>query len=102
MADRGSGYRRVGLTDKEVAESRERHGANVLKVRKKKSFIRRFFENLGDPVIRILLVALCVNLVFVFKGGDIAETIGIAISVFLAAFISALSEHGGENAFRRL
>ncbi len=102
MTEAKSRSRRVGLTDEEVRESRERHGANVLKTRKRKSFVRRFFENLGDPVIRILLVALCVNLVFVFKGGDIAETVGIAISVFLAAFISALSEHGGENAFRRL
>ncbi len=92
----------MGLTDEQVRESREKYGANVLKTRKKKSFARRFLENLGDPVIRILLVALCVNLIFVFKGGDIVETVGIAISVFLAAFISALSEHGGENAFRRL
>ncbi|MBE6706494.1 MAG: hypothetical protein E7577_02500 [Ruminococcaceae bacterium] len=102
MAEQKGRTRRVGLTDSEVLKSRETHGANVLKTRKKKSFARRFFENLGDPVIRILLVALCVNLFFVFKGGDIAETVGIAISVFLAAFISALSEHGGENAFRRL
>ena len=102
MAEQKGRTRRVGLTDSEVLKSRETHGANVLKTRKKKSFSRRFFENLSDPVIRILLVALCVNLFFVFKGGDIAETVGIAISVFLAAFISALSEHGGENAFRRL
>ena len=61
-----------------------------------------FFSNLGDPVIKILLAALAVNLIFVFKGGDIAETIGIAISVFLAAFISTLSERGGESAFKRL
>ena len=91
-----------GLDDAQVAEAREKYGSNTLNVRKSKSFLRRFFENLGDPVIRILLVALCVNLFFVFKGGDIAETVGIAISVFLAAFISALSESGGENAFRRL
>ena len=78
----------TGLTDEQVRESREKYGANVLKTRKKKSFARRFFENLGDPVIRILLVALCVNLIFVFKGGDIAETVGIAISVFLAVRIS--------------
>lgn len=91
-----------GLNDEQVAESRARYGTNALQVRKSKSFIRRFFENLGDPVIRILLVALGVNLIFVFKGGDIAETLGIAISVFLAAFISALSESGGETAFRRL
>ncbi|MBQ8818413.1 MAG: calcium-translocating P-type ATPase, PMCA-type [Clostridia bacterium] len=91
-----------GLTETQVEESRREHGANVLGVRKSKSFIRRFFENLGDPVIRILLVALGINLIFVFKGADITETIGIGISVFLAAFISALSESGGENAFRRL
>ena len=92
----------VGLSSDEVRLSREKYGANVLSGRKRKSFIRRFFENLGDPVIRILLVALGVNLIFVFRGGDIVETVGIGISVFLAAFISALSESGGENAFRRL
>ncbi len=94
--------RREGLNDEQVKLSRAEHGANVFTVKKSKSFIRHFFENLGDPVIRILLIALLVNLIFVFKGGDLAETVGIGISVFLAAFISALSEHGGENAFRRL
>ena len=94
--------RRRGLDEYQVAQSREKNGANVLRVKKSKSFARRFFENLGDPVIRILLVALGVNLIFVFKGGDLAESVGIAISVFLAAFISALSEAGGENAFRKL
>ncbi len=91
-----------GLREDEVAASRERYGANVLKVRPSKSFLRRFFENLGDPIIRILLVALVVNLFFVFKGGDVVETVGIGVSVFLAAFISALSESGGENAFKKL
>ncbi len=91
-----------GLSDDEAERSRREHGANILTKRKGKSFFRRFLENLGDPVIRILLIALAVNLVFVFRGGDLAETVGIGISVFLAAFISALSEHGGENAFRRL
>lgn len=91
-----------GLNDSEVTASRKEHGSNLLTVKKKKSFLRRFFENLNDPVIRILLVALAVNLIFVIRGGDVAETVGIGISVFLAAFISALSESGGENAFRRL
>ena len=91
-----------GLSTAQAELSRQKHGSNVLKVKKPKSFIRRFFENLGDPVIRILLLALAVDLIFVFRGGSIAETVGIAVSVFLAAFISALSEHGGENAFRRL
>jgi calcium-translocating P-type ATPase len=102
IAEKTKNVRAKGLSYDQVVLSRERHGANIIQERRKKSFLRRFFENLGDPVIRILLGALAVNLIFVFRGGDLAETIGIGISVFLAAFISALSESGGENAFRRL
>ncbi len=91
-----------GLTFEEAVRSREKNGANVLSKTKGKSFLRHFFENLGDPVIRILLCALIVNLFFVFQGGDIIETIGIAVSVFLATFISTVSERGSEAAFRRL
>lgn len=91
-----------GLTEKEVIASRAEHGANVMSVRPSKSFIAHFISNLGDPVIKILLCALGVNLIFVFRGGDILETVGIAISIFLAAFISTLSERGGESAFKRL
>ena len=91
-----------GLSEREVEFSREKYGKNSLSVRPTRSFISHFFSNLGDPVIKILLAALAVNLVFVFRGGDIAETVGIAISIFLAAFISTLSERGGESAFKRL
>ena len=91
-----------GLSEREVEISREQNGKNSLSVRPTRSFMSHFFSNLGDPVIKILLAALAVNLIFVFRGGDIAETVGIAISVFLAAFISTLSERGGENAFKRL
>ncbi len=92
----------VGLSDAQVAESRKSHGANVLSVRPQKSFLAHFFSNLGDPVIKILLCALGVNIIFAFRGGDILETVGIGISVFLAAFISTVSERGGESAFKRL
>ncbi len=91
-----------GLNDGAVAEARKKYGTNELSRRKRKSFIAHFFSNLGDPVIRILLIALGVNLIFVFRGGDILETIGIGISVFLATLISTLSERGSEAAFQRL
>ena len=102
MTEMRNSSRYSGLSTEEAERSRSLHGTNALTLRKTKSFARRFFENLGDPVIRILLIALCVNLLFVFRDGDVLETVGIGISVFLAAFISALSESGGENAFRRL
>ena len=97
-----SDIQRSGLSASEVLISREKFGSNELSEAKVKGFWKHFFENLGDPVIKILLCALAVNLIFVFRGGDIAETVGIAISVFLAAFISALSERGGEQAFKKL
>lgn len=91
-----------GLSTTQVEHSRAEHGSNRITATKRKSFLRHFFSNLGDPVIRILLGALGVNLFFVFRGGDIAETVGIGISVFLATLISTLSERGSEAAFARL
>ena len=95
---RGAG----GLTEEEVLRSRAEHGKNVMTQGKRRGFLSHFFSNLGDPVIRILLGALAVNLFFVFRGGDVFETVGIAVSVFLATLISTLSERGSEAAFARL
>lgn len=94
-----------GLTEKEAAESQKLHGRNILPTVKRRSFRSRFFKNLGDPVIRILLFALLVNLVFLLCGigsGDKLEAIGIAVSVLLATTISTLSEHNSDAAFLRL
>ncbi|MBQ8344794.1 MAG: calcium-translocating P-type ATPase, PMCA-type [Clostridia bacterium] len=92
----------VGLTSHQAETSRKEHGDNRLTQQKSKSFLRHFFGNMADPVIRILLCALAVNLIMSLRGGDIMETIGIALSVFLATLISTLSERGSEAAFRRL
>ncbi len=92
-----------GLTPQQVEDSRKRYGSNLLTARKKKSFWRQFFSNLGDPIIRILLAALALNLLFSFWGGtDWYENAGIALAVFLATLISTLSEYSSESAFSRL
>ena len=57
----------LGLTTEEALASRREHGANLLSPQKKRSFARRFLANLGDPVIKILLCALAVNLIFIFR-----------------------------------
>ncbi|MBQ9781204.1 MAG: calcium-translocating P-type ATPase, PMCA-type [Clostridia bacterium] len=91
------------LSLREVEESRKQYGSNHLSVKPPKSFLKQFLSNLGDPIIRILLVALGLNLIFAFQGGtDWPETIGIALAVFLATLISTLSEYGSERAFARL
>ena len=69
---------------------------------KGKSFISRFLSNLGDPVVKILIGALVLNLIFTFRHADWFEVGGIAVSIFLATLISSLSEHGSEAAFVKL
>lgn len=91
-----------GLTAEEVRKSAEKHGKNIISKKKRRSFIRQFISNLGDPIIRVLLFALFLNILFLFRDGDMYETIGIGISVFLATFISTVSEYSSESAFRRL
>lgn len=93
---------RMGLSENEANESRRTHGTNRMTPKKKKGFARRFFSNLSDPVIKILLGALLINLLFVFKSSNWAECIGIGVSVLLATLISTFSEHTSENAFARL
>ena len=96
--------RPAALSMTEVETSRQEHGSNQLSVRRRNSFARQFCKNLGDPVIRILLGALVVNLLFSLTGdgADWFETGGIALAVLLATFISTLSEYGSEAAFSRL
>jgi len=91
-----------GLSADEVRRSREENGENILPKARRRSFFRAFLSNLGDPVIKILLGALAVNLIFLFRSSDIWETIGIAISVVSATLISTLSERGSEKAYARL
>ena len=91
-----------GLTPEEVAASRREHGTNVMTEHRGPGFLRRLLGNLGDPVIRILIGALIINILFTLRGGDWMECVGIGISVVLATLISTLSEQGSENAFRRL
>ena len=92
----------VGLTATEVAESRAKYGDNRLSRAKRKSFFRQFLGNLGDPIIKILIAALVINLIFTFRNADWVETVGIAVSVLLATFISTMSEYGAGRAFDRL
>lgn len=91
-----------GLTASEVLESRARYGSNKMTKKKGKSFISAFFENLSDPVIRVLLISLVINIIFTFHNIDWFETGGIALAILLATTISTLSEHSSRSAFEKL
>ena len=91
-----------GIESKDVENLRQKYGSNSLSKRKNNSFFKLLVESLGDPIIKILLVALAIKIVFLFKDFDWFETIGILIAVFLSTFISTISEYGSEAAFNRL
>ena len=92
----------MGLDFKEVEISRNKYGNNSITASKKNSFLSLLLESFGDPIIRILLIALAIKLVFFMKNFDWYETIGIVIAIFLASFISTISEYGSEKAFIKL
>ncbi len=92
----------MGLNDNEVIKSRAEHGTNEITKVKKNTFLRLLLESFGDPIIKILLMALAIKVIVLFRNFDWYETIGILIAILLASFISSISEYGSEQAFNRL
>ncbi len=95
-------YSTKGLNDQQVLLSRKEHGSNALTHKRRKSFFRQYLSNFGDPIIKVLLIALGINVIFLFRNHDWYESAGIAVAVFLATFVSTLSEYGSESAFEKL
>ena len=59
---------KFGLTDSEVAESKAKYGDNSMTEQKGESFWDKLKDNLGDPMIKILIVAVLINLVLAVLG----------------------------------
>lgn len=93
---------KTGLTNYEIEESKKTYGLNIIIKKQKRSFINLIIESLSDPIIKILIIALGIKLLFLFSNNDIYETLGIVVAIFLASFISAISEYGSEKAFEKL
>lgn len=93
---------KTGLTEEEVIISRKKHGSNQISKKKQESFWQSLLSTLGDPIIKILLIALAVKTLFLFKDFDWYETIGIVIAIFIASFISTISEYGSTKAFEKM
>ncbi len=94
---------RFGLNSQQVQDSRQKYGSNALPAPPRATFGEKLLDNFQDPIIRILLVALLVNVVFAYMGhGDWIETLGIFVAIILATFVSTWSEYSNENAFQKL
>ena len=94
--------KRLGLTQTEIDASRKKYGSNKMTRRKEEPLAISFIKNLGDPIIRVLLISLAVNIAFTFNNIDWFETGGIVIAILLATGISTISERSSRAAFKRL
>ena len=92
----------MGLTSKQVIEARQKHGDNSLIKEKNKSYFKKFIENLSDPIIKVLLLAVAVEIIFTFGHCNIIETGGIILAVLIATVVSTVSEYGSEQAFKKM
>ena len=91
-----------GLSDKEVAESRLKHGENVLTPPQKTSLWRLYMEKFNDPIIKILLVAAAISLGLAAIENDYVEAIGIFLAIFFATTVGFYFERDAAKRFDEL
>lgn len=99
-----------GLTSAQVAESRAKHGANVLTPREQDPWWKEFLDKFSDPLIIILLIAgvLAVGISFYeyFALGQdwkvFFEPIGIFVAILLATGLAFIFEQRANKAFKIL
>ena len=91
-----------GLTDKEVLQSREKNGSNVLTPSKGISLWKLYLDKYNDPVIKVLLVAAILSLIVAFIENEFVEPIGIIAAVLLTTTIGFLFEYDANRKFKIL
>ncbi len=97
----------VGLTDKEVDESRSTNGINILTPPQGIPLWKKFFGKFADPLIIILLIAGVLSLGISFydyfglgHGADsFIEPAGIFVAIFLATGLAFYFEYKADKEF---
>ncbi len=92
-----------GLTEKQVAASRTKNGSNEVTTLERETFFDKLWNNIKDPIIIILIVALGITMILAVLGfASWYEGIGIAIAVVIAILVATWSEHRNETTFQQL
>ena len=95
--------RETGLTESEASTRLIENGRNKLAAAKKKSIVRRFLEQLADPMIIILIVAAVVSGVLaVVEDEGFVDVIIIMAVVIINAVLGVLQESKAEKAIEAL
>lgn len=87
-----------GLTQSEAGARLEKYGPNQLKEQKKKGILVLFMEQLNDPLIYILMVAIAISL-FLKEVGDAAI---IAAVIILNSVVGVIQEDKARKAIEAL
>lgn len=95
-------YNPRGLTAQQVAESRQKHGDNIITPPKDDSVWKLLADKFRDPIIRILLLAAVLSLAIGFVHKDFTESIGIICAIILATCVGFWFEWDAMRRFRRL
>ncbi len=94
-----------GLSSGEAAKRLERDGRNELAAEKKDSLIKRFFAQMADPMIIILIAAAAISAitsVFGPEGEGFADVIIIMAVVIINAVLGVYQENKAEKAIEAL
>ncbi len=92
-----------GLTSEEAQRRLEQNGKNKLDAAKPKSILRRFLEQLADPMIIILIVAAAISGVLAaVEGEGFADVIIILAVVIINAVLGVYQESKAEKAIEAL
>ncbi len=92
-----------GLTDKEVEESRAKHGSNEIPDSEPTTFWEEFKETFSDPMIKILLaIAALMIVMFCFGYAEIYEPLGTIVAILIVAFVTAKTGVASDTKYREL
>ena len=92
-----------GLNDQEVLDNRQKFGDNKIIEAEPETFLDKFKDAFGDPMIKLLIAIACIMAIMAFLGyAEWGELIGIVISVLLVTVIAAKTEMSSDNEYRKL
>ena len=93
----------AGITEEEAARRLQEHGYNKLKEEEKDSLLKRFFGQMTDPMILILLAAALISGITSFYSGEsFSDVIIILFVVIVNAVLGVVQESKAEAAIEAL
>lgn len=92
-----------GLSTKEVDESRQKYGENIIIEKDPPTLLERIKDGFNDPMIKLLcLIAAIMFVLFLFGYTDWYEPIGIIVAITLVTVISAKTGMASDKEYRKL